>query len=118
MQADKGAPNFLIIQLSLNKHAENFLLDSGANISLLSNQYFMKIKHKLQYKRVACSIKISMFNSAISCIGCINLPFKIRKVFYKHSFFLIYVPSKSKFIHTLGIDFLKTHKVVVIAASI
>lgn len=113
LHTEMGHPNLPIVQLALNKSPQNFLLDSGASISLLSKHFFNEIKCNVSFKRIASNVKITTVNSAVICSGCIQLTFKIGKLFYKHSFFLIDIPEYSKFIGILGFDFLKTHNVII-----
>lgn len=113
LHTEQDLPNLPIVQLALNKSPQNFLLDSGASISLISNHFFQGIKDHVSFKRIASNVKITTVNSAVICSGCIQLSFKIGKVFYKHSFFLIDIPEHSKFVGILGFDFLKTNHVII-----
>lgn len=89
--------------------SRKFLLYSGASISLLSNYFFQQVKQSVHYTRISFNVKITTVNSEITCSGCINLSFKIGKIFYKHSLFLVDIPEHSKFVRILAFNFLKTH---------
>ena len=113
LHTENLSPHLPILKLNINNSLQNFLLDSGASISLLSKSFFNNVKDNINYKRIATAVKITTVNSAVFCACCITLSFKIGNKFFKHSFYLINIPDESKFVGILGFDFLKSNKVVI-----
>ena len=113
LHTEEASSNLPIVKLKVGGLPQNFLLDSGASVSVISKSYFDSVKDQVHFKRISTTVKIATVNSAVFCAGCIKLSFKIGKTNFKHNFFLIDVPETSKFVGILGFDFLKTHRVLI-----
>lgn len=95
--------------MTLAKSPHTFLVDTGSSLSLIDNNFFNSIKNHVNYKFLSRKVQINTINSSVNFRGCIQLSFKIDKLFFKHAFFLIDIAHASSFSGIIGYDFLSAH---------
>ena len=88
------------------KKEENFLYDSGAQVSLMSNKIFRKIKVDLRPEKIKFKLNCSgVSGSKLKVLGCYFFNFTILGQSVKHPIFVVdKIPGQSG---VLGIDIIK-----------
>ena len=88
------------------KKEENFLYDSGAQVSLMSNKVFRKIKVSLRPEKIKFKLNCSgVSGSKLKVLGCYFFNFTILGEKVKHPIFVVdKIPGQSG---VLGIDIIK-----------
>lgn len=101
------------IKISFKDVESNMLIDSGSSVSLLPYDFFNNIKHKINYRNLSRNVRIRTINSDLNFYSCVEISFKIQKKFFKHSFYLSDIHSKS-FHGILGYDFITQFNVILL----
>ena len=96
------------MQIDSKKKENQFLYDSGAQVSLISKKCFKRIKKlaghpKIDFKLVCSGVS----GSKLKVMGCHMLSFNILGRSFEHPFFVVdKIPGQSG---VIGIDFIKKH---------
>ena len=94
------------VNLFGSKNEENFLYNSGAQVSLMSKRIFRKIKVELRPEKLNFNLTCSRVSgNKLKVMGCYFFKFKVLGKDIKHPIFVVdKIPSQSG---VLGIDIIK-----------
>ena len=94
------------VKLFGSKNEENFLYDSGAQVSLMSKRIFRKIKVNLRPEKINFNLTCSgVSGNKLKVMGCYFFNFKVLGKDIKHPIFVVdKIPGQSG---VLGIDIIK-----------
>ena len=97
---------FVKVKLKGCRDSENFLYDSGAQVSLLSKNSFRKIPIKLRPKKITIDLTCSgVSGSKLRVMGCYFFKFKLLGRDVEHPFFVVdKIPGQKG---VVGIDLIK-----------
>lgn len=102
------SPNLPIILINFHKTINlPFLVDTGSSISIIDKTQFDIIKQVIKCKILSRQVEISTVNSKVNFYSCVEIAFKIQKLYVKHTFFTIDIADTKNFAGILGMDILQ-----------
>ena len=102
-----SAPNSCIVYV--RKSRWRCLIDTGADVSLISEKMYTKIKHKSKLQPTNQVLQ-GAGESSLTVKGITEITFRLGKSEYTHKCYVIKGASRNMII---GMDFLKKHKAVI-----